>query len=152
MGMGTDSGGSIRIPAPFNGSYSLKPTPRRISYKGNNNNASGLGVSSSIGPMAHSVRDLTLVAKVLIDDASWMKDPFVVQKPWSPPSDLSTPLRIGVMAWDGYTMPHPPIQRALATAKEKLHAAGHDVVPLAPHDLHRKGHILSVSSNEEYLN
>lgn len=32
--IGTDIGGSIRCPSSFNGIYGIKPSPRRISYKG----------------------------------------------------------------------------------------------------------------------
>lgn len=121
-----DSGGSIRIPAAFNGLYSLKPTSRRVSYKGNSNNASGLGVSSSIGPMAHSIRDLQLVAKVLVDDKHWMKDAAIVQKPWVPPSADPQKIRLGILDWDGIIMPHPPIRRALQSTKTKLLEAGYE--------------------------
>lgn len=33
LGVGTDIGGSVRIPAAFNGIFSMKPTPERISYR-----------------------------------------------------------------------------------------------------------------------
>ncbi|KAF2014673.1 putative general amidase [Aaosphaeria arxii CBS 175.79] len=136
LGMGTDSGGSIRIPAAYNGLYSIKPTSRRVSYRGNNNNASGLGVSSSIGPMAHSLRDLKLAMKTLIDDSHWLKDPMIIHKPWDYQAKSPAKLRIGVLMSDGLTTPHPPIQRALQATIAKLTAAGHQVVTLEHVKLH----------------
>jgi amidase len=125
LGIGTDSGGSIRVPAAFNGLYSLKPTNRRISYKGNMNNSPGLGSGSSIGPMAHSLRDLQLIAKVLIDDEPWLRDAAVVEKPWIE-AQAKSKFVIGLIEWDEVVMPHPPIQRAVQLSKAKIEAAGYE--------------------------
>ncbi|PYI07908.1 general amidase [Aspergillus sclerotiicarbonarius CBS 121057] len=133
-------GGSIRIPAAFTGLYSLKPTSRRVSYKGNMNNSSGLGISSSIGPMGHSVRDLELAMRVLVDGRHWVKDSAVFEKPWTK-SILSEPARklcIGLVEWDEQVMPHPPIRRALRITEEKLIAAGHEVIRVKAYR-HRDG-------------
>src|SRR5712691_8909312 len=63
-GVGSDGGGSIRVPAHFCGICGLKPTPGRIPSNGHypaGNSAFGwLGV---VGPMARTVSDL----KVLFD-------------------------------------------------------------------------------------
>ncbi|KAH8897576.1 general amidase [Thozetella sp. PMI_491] len=132
VGIGTDSGGSIRVPAAFNGLYSLKPTKARLSYKGNANNSPGLGSGSAIGPMAHSVRDLTLITKVLLDDQPWDSDAAVVYKPWSDDQLLHSNITIGLIEWDGVVMPHPPIRRAIKIARARLEAAGHKIVMLEP--------------------
>lgn len=128
LGLGTDSGGSIRAPAAFNGLYGLKGTSSRISYKGNMNNSSGMGSASSIGPMAFSIRDLKLVAKVLVNDQQWMKDASVVAKPWNDNSESKEGKRlsIGLIEWDEIVMPHPPIRRALEMTKKRLLEAGHE--------------------------
>lgn len=34
IGIGSDDGGSVRLPAAFLGIYGFKPTPMRVSYKG----------------------------------------------------------------------------------------------------------------------
>jgi amidase len=128
LGMGTDSGGSIRAPAAFNGLYGLKGTSSRISYKGNMNNSSGMGSASSIGPMACSIRDLKLVTKVLVNDQQWLKDSSVVAKPWNENSESNETKRlsIGLIEWDESVMPHPPIRRALEMTKNRLLEAGHE--------------------------
>ncbi|KAL7893303.1 amidase family protein [Trichoderma sp. TUCIM 5745] len=125
IGIGTDSGGSIRVPAAFNGLYGMKPTSSRVSYKGNQNNSPGLGSASSIGPLAVSIRDLKLCMKVLIDDQHWLQDGTVVEKPWQTLHLEGTKFNIGVIEWDGRVMPHPPIQRAVRVARANIVAAGH---------------------------
>ncbi len=60
--MGTDTGGSIRIPASFCGTVGLKPTYGRVSRYG----VMPLGYSlDHIGPLARSVRDAALVLNAI---------------------------------------------------------------------------------------
>jgi aspartyl-tRNA(Asn)/glutamyl-tRNA(Gln) amidotransferase subunit A len=60
--LGTDTLGSIRIPAAYNGVYGLKPTPGLISAKGL------VPLSDrfdAIGPLARSMDDLSIMTNVL---------------------------------------------------------------------------------------
>jgi aspartyl-tRNA(Asn)/glutamyl-tRNA(Gln) amidotransferase subunit A len=60
--MGSDTGGSIRIPASFCGTVGLKPTYGRVSRYG----AHPLGYSlDHMGPLARSVRDAALVLNAI---------------------------------------------------------------------------------------
>jgi amidase len=65
-GMGSDGGGSIRIPAHFSGICGLKPTPGRIPATGHFPSSAGpfaqLGV---VGPMARTVRDIERLFEVM---------------------------------------------------------------------------------------
>ncbi len=60
--LGTDTGGSIRIPSSFCGIYGLKPTFGRVSTAGCRPLSESL---DHMGPMAGSVRDLALAMRVL---------------------------------------------------------------------------------------
>lgn len=65
-GIGSDGGGSIRVPAHFSGICGLKPTPGRIPITGHWPESSGpfalLGV---VGPMARCVEDLEIIFRVI---------------------------------------------------------------------------------------
>lgn len=65
-GIGSDGGGSIRVPAHFSGICGLKPTPGRIPATGHFPASVGpfalLGV---VGPMARTVADISLLFEVI---------------------------------------------------------------------------------------
>jgi amidase len=82
-------------------------------------------ILSTIGPVGRSLRDLELILKVWNASEPWLVDPAVVPKLWEavrPPTRAT----IGVMYWDEVVMPHPPMQRVLKAAVEKLRLAGHE--------------------------
>jgi len=57
LGVGTDGGGSVRIPASFCGIFGLKPSVGRVAVYP----PSAVGMLSHIGPLAFSVRDAALL-------------------------------------------------------------------------------------------
>lgn len=64
MGLGTDTGGSVRIPAAFNGLVGFKPTQARVTRDG----AFPLSESlDSIGPIANSVACCSVIDSILAD-------------------------------------------------------------------------------------
>jgi amidase len=61
LGVGTDIGGSVRIPAAYSGCIGLKPTHRRLSKKGAMSSTPGQqSIHGVVGPMARNVDDLIL--------------------------------------------------------------------------------------------
>ncbi|SCU89358.1 LADA_0E15038g1_1 [Lachancea dasiensis] len=130
LGVGTDIGGSIRIPAAFQGLYGLRPSHGRIPYMDVTNSYEGQElIPSVIGPMGSSIQDLELFAKLVIDSESWNYDPQLVALPWREvPHVKKDKLRFGLMVSDKLVMPHPPVLRALMETCEALRRCGHEIV------------------------
>lgn len=68
LGIGSDIGGSIRIPSHFCGVYGFLPTPSRTSTQGmsmpfNGERYGQSVINVSAGPLGHTVHDLTLVLR-----------------------------------------------------------------------------------------
>src|SRR5580692_1474582 len=128
-GIGSDGGGSIRVPAHFTGIAGLKPTPGRISAAGHvpeMNHPTGLiGVA---GPMARNARDLRLLFHVLAGCDS--DDPFSAPVPLREP-DLAS-VRIGLMP-QFYRVPvETGVARALEKAARCLAQLRFPVEPFQP--------------------
>lgn len=145
MGIGTDIGGSIRVPCAFNGLYGIRPSTHRLSYAGVTSNVRGSrAIAAAIGPMCHSIRDVELLCKVVTDAEPWLQDHGVVALPWKPRPAISPKLTIGVMTFDGVVMPHPPVLRGVNETVKKLKAAGHEVVEF-PAYRHQRAWDIAVS-------
>jgi Asp-tRNA(Asn)/Glu-tRNA(Gln) amidotransferase A subunit family amidase len=131
-GVGSDGGGSIRVPSHFSGICGLKATPGRIPSTGHFPASAGpfalLGV---VGPMARTVGDLRGLFEVMAgpDDGDPSSAP-VPQRKIDP--DALRQTRIGYFEDDGRTPVTPETRHAVRTAAEGLRHAGFEVVPFRP--------------------
>jgi len=139
LGLGTDGGGSIRIPAAWNGVYGLKPSAQRFpKYGVRSPGLSDSNPGSAIGPLAIDLSRLRLWCETILSTEPWLQDRDCLPIPWR---DVTAPqrLKVGMLINDGVVNPSPPVQRVLKEAAEKLNTAGHDVVELDWSALHYKG-------------
>uniref|UniRef100_A0A3Q3CL59 Fatty-acid amide hydrolase 1 n=1 Tax=Haplochromis burtoni TaxID=8153 RepID=A0A3Q3CL59_HAPBU len=129
LGIGTDLGGSIRLPSSFCGICGFKPTAHRLSLQGFRSICRGQkSVSSSPGPMARDVDSLALCMQALLCDHMFSLDPTVPPLPFNMEIYRSSrPLRIGYLENDGYLQPSPSMVRGVREVKALLEQAGHTV-------------------------
>ena len=143
LGVGTDIGGSVRIPAAFNGIFSIKPTPERVSYRDMANTNPGQNTyRSTVGFLSTSLAGLEVIFRSVLSTEPWLRDPAVVPMPFrqdvvdvflsrADANGVTTasrePLKLGVLWTDGAVGPHPPITRGLHTVVDAVKNAGHKV-------------------------
>jgi len=134
-GVGSDGGGSIRVPAHFSGICGLKPTPGRIPSTGHFPASGGpFAMIGVVGPMARTVADLKAMFEVMQgpDDGDACAAPVPVR--W-PRNEEVRHLRVGYFEDDGRTPVTPEIRAAVRTAAEALRRSGFEVEPFRPEGL-----------------
>jgi amidase len=95
--VGSDMGGSIRMPAHYCGVYALKPTWNLISMTGHSLNGEMRSPDISVaGPFARKAEDLALLLTVLAQPEPLERDGWRVQLPEARPKPLSE-LHIGCL-------------------------------------------------------
>lgn len=121
LGLGTDIGGSVRVPAHGCGIEGFKPTPGRLSVAGTVSiigPACSAAIPDSAGILTRRVSDLRLALDVL--------------SPSAPGSGSLRDIRIGFYEDDGYFPASPALRRAVREAAAALTDHGCTVVPFSP--------------------
>jgi Asp-tRNA(Asn)/Glu-tRNA(Gln) amidotransferase A subunit family amidase len=134
-GVGSDGGGSIRVPAHFSGICGLKPTPGRVPATGHFPVSAGpFALIGAVGPMARTVGDLKVLFEVMQgpDDGDPSAAPVLVR--WPEKDDLKR-IRIGYFEDDGRTPVTPETREAVRTAAVGLRRAGFQVDLFRPEGL-----------------
>jgi Asp-tRNA(Asn)/Glu-tRNA(Gln) amidotransferase A subunit family amidase len=131
IGVGSDYGGSIRIPAHFCGVTGLKPGRWVVPYGGHFPPVQAMSIQlwSEIGPMARYVDDLQLLLPIFARPDP-TTDPDVVPHNVEPQQPQT--LRIAIFDEDGICPVDPAIREAVRSAGRKLADAGHEVVEERP--------------------
>ncbi len=128
--VGTDIGGSLRLPAGWCGIFSLKPSLGRIPidppYTGR-----------AAGPMTRTVGDAALMMQALSwpDARDSMSLPFAAidWNNWETPLALLEGVRIGLLLDAGCGLPvDPEVQLAVQAAALLLESAGAIITPMQP--------------------
>lgn len=133
-GLGSDLGGSIRLPAHFCGIAGLKPSSHRLTKQGAVPNLRGLeALQWQPGPLARRVDDLSLLLAVLAGDPPSISSPQISPAPLRSARDVVLHgLRIAYWEDNGQFHYAPAVKRAVRHAVESLAAQGAIVEPLAP--------------------
>ncbi|HEX7729284.1 MAG TPA: amidase [Terracidiphilus sp.] len=134
-GLGSDSGGSVRVPAHFTGICSLKPTPGRFPGAGHLPPCVGpFSILGAIGPMARTMRDVTLMFEAL--NGPDANDPAGVPLSYRARSlDELRAQPIGYFEDDGLVPVTQETRAAVRAAVEVLRQAGFRVEPFRPQQL-----------------
>jgi fatty acid amide hydrolase len=118
VAVGTDIGGSVRIPAAWCGVFGMAPTPGRLSLAGSRDDQLFAGqtlIQNRPGVLARVAADLRLVISVLdVGPAT--------------PAPVRPLRRVGVVRENGVLAPAPAIRRAVAETADRLAADGLEVV------------------------
>ncbi|MFF0634523.1 amidase family protein [Nocardia sp. NPDC004151] len=128
LGLGTDFGGSLRVPAAFCGVASLRTTPGRVAVASSLPGPAPAPTNqlfAAPGPLARTVRDLSIVFEVLRDSAD-SRDPGWLPVPDAPDA---TPPAVAVTLGDDID---PQVRAAVLGCADALERAGYPVAELDP--------------------
>jgi amidase len=142
LDIGSDSAGSIRIPAHFCGVAGLKPTFGRVSRAGHILPPGGVaGRRTHVGPMARFVEDLVLALSIISGpDGEDLEVEAVALE--DPDTATVSSLRVGYFTESGKVKATSELVQAVRSATETLTAAGLKCEPARPPGLDAATEIL----------
>jgi amidase len=121
--IGSDIGGSLRVPASFCGVFSHKPTWGLVPQHGHVPPRPGSWVERDlnvVGPMARSARDVRLLLSIIAGGSV---------APKAPPADFKT-VRIALWLDEALFPLDPEVRETVAGLANQLAAAGAEVTPI----------------------
>ena len=131
-GVGSDGGGSIRVPAHFSGICGLKPTPGRIPATGHFPESLGpFAMIGVVGPMARTVKDLRLLFEAMQGPDAGDTSSAPVPVRWPTPKQVKK-LRVRFFEDDGRTPVTRETRKAVRSAVRALQSAGFQVEEQRP--------------------
>ncbi|MEN8181543.1 MAG: amidase [Myxococcota bacterium] len=137
--VGSDTGGSIRLPAHFCGCAGLRSTSGRVPRTGHAIPPGGmLDALTTLGPLARRVEDLEIALGLLAGPDGF--DPFVVPVPLRDSRDVTLgTLRVAVHVDNGLRSPAPEIAAAVRLASSRLSDRGCRVAEVLPPGIEETG-------------
>ena len=134
LGVGTDIGGSVRLPASFNGIVAFKPTAGRTPDPGRYSVPLGeRAVVSQIGALARTTDDVALAIEILNGGRSPAVEP---PMPLGDPASVDvSKLRVAYYTDDGTLAVAPAVRRAVIEAAGMLAGRGAQVLEWRPPDV-----------------
>jgi len=134
-GLGSDSGGSVRLPAHFTGICSLKPTPGRVPGRGHLPPCIGpFSTLGAIGPMARTIADVTLLYDAISGPDSRDHSGYPIPLHHPTPAELRQQT-IGYFEDDDLVPVTAETSKAVRDAADCLRALGFRVEPFRPKSL-----------------
>ena len=133
MDLGTDTGGSIRVPSAFCGLAGLKPTSGRVPRTGHIVpwGLGGLDSLTTIGPMARFVEDLWLAFPIIAGPDGI--DPFIHPVPFGDPASVNIAgLRVAFFTDNGTVSPTAEVEASVRSAAAAIADSGAEVVEDLP--------------------
>lgn len=122
LGLGTDIGGSIRIPASYHGIFGFKPSTGKVPYLKVDNSWEGREIITSvIGPLARNIDDLRYFMSLIVNNCKpWIHDVKCMPYQFSSFEDSKLPdgLKVGIWYGDGVVNLPSGDMRALSKCKE----------------------------------
>jgi len=141
VGIGSDAGGSIRMPAHFCGIAGIKPSVGRVPRTGHWPEFKGsLDWLAHVGPMARYVEDLALTLPLLSGEDEI--DPFIINMPLGNPKEVDVgSLRVAFFTDNGIRPAREDTAAIVTAAAKALEEAGCTVEETCPEVYKQTGDI-----------
>jgi fatty acid amide hydrolase len=136
LGLGTDIGGSIRVPSAFCGVVGMKPTAGRVPDHADSGMSLGQrAIVSQVGALARAVDDVALTLEIINSGRALAVEP---PAPLGDPASVDiASLRVAYYTDDGIMPPARGVARAVTEAAGFLAGRGAQVTEWRPPDVER---------------